>query len=204
MAIEYKLSYTASEIDRRLGKIDDLADKTEIPTKLSDLIDDKGYLTEHQSLADYAKTADLGALAEKDTVTKTDLASDVKTSLEKADTALQSYTETDPTVPSWAKAATKPTYTASEVGLGNVDNVKQYSASNPPPYPVTKVNNKTGNITLSASDIGADASGTASSIVSSHNTSTSAHSDIREEINQLSSEIENIRTLLVDGNGVAY
>ena len=29
---------------------------------------------------------------------------------------LKSYTETDPTVPSWAKASTKPTYTASEVG----------------------------------------------------------------------------------------
>ena len=29
---------------------------------------------------------------------------------------LTSYTETDPTVPSWAKAASKPTYTASEVG----------------------------------------------------------------------------------------
>ena len=27
-----------------------------------------------------------------------------------------SFTETDPTVPSWAKASTKPTYTASEVG----------------------------------------------------------------------------------------
>ena len=26
------------------------------------------------------------------------------------------YTETDPTVPAWAKAASKPTYTASEVG----------------------------------------------------------------------------------------
>ena len=26
------------------------------------------------------------------------------------------YTETDPTVPSWAKASTKPSYTASEVG----------------------------------------------------------------------------------------
>ena len=26
------------------------------------------------------------------------------------------YTETDPTVPSWAKASSKPTYTASEVG----------------------------------------------------------------------------------------
>lgn len=31
-------------------------------------------------------------------------------------TALQSYTETDPTVPSWAKQPNKPTYTASEVG----------------------------------------------------------------------------------------
>ena len=29
---------------------------------------------------------------------------------------LTSYTETDPTVPSWAKADSKPTYTASEVG----------------------------------------------------------------------------------------
>ena len=29
---------------------------------------------------------------------------------------LTSFTETDPTVPAWAKAATKPTYTASEVG----------------------------------------------------------------------------------------
>ena len=49
--------------------------------------------------------------------------------------------ETDPTVPSWAKAATKPTYTASEVG--------------------------------------ADANGTASSLVSAHNTGTDAHNDIR-------------------------
>lgn len=46
----------------------------------------------------------------------TDLASAVQTSLGKADTALQSYTETDPTVPSWAKASSKPTYTAAEVG----------------------------------------------------------------------------------------
>ena len=30
--------------------------------------------------------------------------------------------ETDPTVPAWAKASTKPAYTKSEVGLGNVDN----------------------------------------------------------------------------------
>lgn len=49
-------------------------------------------------------------------IPETDLASAVQTSLGKADTALQSYTETDPTVPSWAKQSTKPTYTASEVG----------------------------------------------------------------------------------------
>ena len=43
----------------------------------------------------------------------------------------------------------------SDVGLGNVDNVKQYSTSNPPPYPVKSVNSKTGAVTLTASDIGA-------------------------------------------------
>jgi len=31
-------------------------------------------------------------------------------------TALQSYTEIDPTVPNWAKQANKPTYTAAEIG----------------------------------------------------------------------------------------
>lgn len=120
--------------------------------------------------------SDLGSLAFKSTVAKTDLASDVQTSLGKADSALQSYTETDPTVPAWAKAAEKPTYTAAEVGaraadwmptaaqvgarpstwtptksdvgLGNVDNVKQYSSSNPPPYPVTSVNGQTGDVTV--------------------------------------------------------
>lgn len=92
--------------------------------------------------------ADLGTLAFKSTVAKSDLASDVQTSLGKADSALQSYTETDPTVPAWAKAESKPSYTKSEVGLGNVDNVKQYSKSNPPPYPVTSVNGKTGAVTV--------------------------------------------------------
>lgn len=87
------------------------------------------------------KTA-LGTLATKSTVAKSDLATAVQTSLGKADTALQSYTETDPTVPAWAKEENKPTYTASEVGA----------------VPTTRtVNGKTlsGNITLSATDVGA-------------------------------------------------
>ena len=36
----------------------------------------------------------------------------------------------------------------SDVGLGSVDNVQQYSASNPPPYPVTSVNGQTGDVTV--------------------------------------------------------
>ena len=47
------------------------------------------------------------------------------------------------------------TVTKSQVGLGNVDNVKQYSASNPPPYPVTSVNGDTGAVNLTATDVGA-------------------------------------------------
>lgn len=39
---------------------------------------------------------------------------------------LTSFTETDPTVPSWAKAATKPAYTASEVGALSVNTIADY------------------------------------------------------------------------------
>lgn len=44
--------------------------------------------------------------------------------------------------------------TKSQVGLGSVDNVRQYSASNPPPYPVTSVNGKTGTAVLTQDDVG--------------------------------------------------
>ena len=74
----------------------------------------------------------LGSMAAKNSVAKSDLASDVQTSLGKADSALQPSDISD-----WAKAAAKPTYTASEVGalpdstkipskLGDLDNDKKY------------------------------------------------------------------------------
>ena len=46
-------------------------------------------------------------------------------------TALQSYTETDPTVPAWAKTAAKPTYTASEISVANVwgETVQEFSSN---------------------------------------------------------------------------
>ena len=74
-------------------------------------VESKGYATTSQVNAKYTKPS--GGIP------KTDLASDVQTSLGKADTALQS--ETDPTVPPWAKASSKPTYTASEVGALSLD-----------------------------------------------------------------------------------
>lgn len=63
----------------------------------------------------YPSTKAVGdAIANKqDTIS--DLAT-IRSGAAKGATALQSYTETDPTVPSWAKAAIKPAYTASEVG----------------------------------------------------------------------------------------
>lgn len=36
----------------------------------------------------------------------------------------------------------------SDIGLGNVDNVQQYSANNQPPYPVTSVNGQTGDVVI--------------------------------------------------------
>lgn len=87
--------------------------------------------------------SDLGSLAFKSTVAKSDLASDVQTSLGKADSALQSAPVTSVNSKTGAVSLAK-----GDVGLGNVDNVKQYSASNPPPYPVKTVNGKTGTITV--------------------------------------------------------
>lgn len=78
MATEFKLSYTGSEINEKLGKIDSLAAKSEIPTKVSELTNDsgyitsipneyitetelnaKGYLTEHQDLSEYALKSEI-------------------------------------------------------------------------------------------------------------------------------------------------
>lgn len=73
--------------------------------------------------------------------------------------------EVDPTVPAWAKAASKPTYTSAEVGA----------------VPTTrKVNGKalSADITLSAADVGADASGAADTVqtnLTNHTNDTVKH-----------------------------
>ena len=114
------------------GSYNDLTNKPTIPSAVTE-----------STVSGWGFTKNTGTYSKPSGgIPKSDLASAVQTSLGKADTALQSYTETDPTVPSWAKAASKPTYTASEVGA----------------VPATrKVNGKalSADITLSASDVSA-------------------------------------------------
>ena len=106
-----------------------IATMSEIPTNVSDLNNDSGFITNETdpifttSAAYGISSSDISNWNGKGTyskpsggIPKTDLASEVQTSLGKADTALQSYTETDPTVPSWAKEANKPSYNFSEIG----------------------------------------------------------------------------------------
>ena len=76
------------------GSYNDLEDKPFIPSAVSDLTDDSGHYTKPASGIP---------------------ASDLE------ETYLTSFTETDPTVPSWAKAPQKPTYTAAEVGAMATD-----------------------------------------------------------------------------------
>ena len=96
------------------------------------------------------------------------------------------FTETDPTVSDWAKQPEKPTYTASEVGaLPDTTKI---------PSKTSDLQNDSGFLTehqdlsgyalksevpKSASDVGADAAGTAVAKVSEHNTASNAHNDIR-------------------------
>lgn len=76
-------------------------------------------------------------------IPKSDLSSSVQSSLAKAETALQTAPVTSVNSKTGAVTLGK-----SDVGLGNVDDVRQYSATNPPPYPVTSVNGHTGAITV--------------------------------------------------------
>ena len=115
----------------------------ELTAESVECTNDSGFITSSElgeiDLTDYAKITDVEdgvqtAKSYTDTVAagklgvsakaadsallngKTDTAFATAAQGAKADTALQSFTETDPTVPNWAKQPSKPTYTATEVG----------------------------------------------------------------------------------------
>lgn len=142
-AVTESKKYTDDNVTDLRNTLEDKADKTAIPTNVSELTNDSGYITD--------------------------------------------YTETDPTVPAWAKASKKPTYTASEVGASptghkhSKSDISDFPTTMPPSshthskdditdfahthtasdvgaVPTTrKVNGKSLNadISLSASDVGA-------------------------------------------------
>lgn len=76
--------------------------------------------------------------------------------------------ETDPTVPAWAKKPEKPSYTANEVGA------------------------RPSTWTPTAIEVGADSAGTAVNKVNTHNTSNTAHNDIRSLITNLSTQLNSL------------
>ena len=108
---------------------DYIKNKPTIPTKTSDLTNDSGYITGYTetdpvftaSAAHGITSSDISGWNNKsdfsgdydDLTNKPTIPS--KTSDLTNDSGFIT-TETDPTVPSWAKASSKPTYTASEVG----------------------------------------------------------------------------------------
>lgn len=95
-----------------------------IPTKTSDLINDNKFVNEDFVSEAISKipTPDVsGQIEAHDTAEDAHLdirnAIPTKTSeLDNDSGFITGYTETDPTVPAWAKTASKPTYTAAEVG----------------------------------------------------------------------------------------
>ena len=137
-----------------------------IPTKTSQLDNDSGFITSAPVTSVNSKTgavqlnaSDVGALP-ADTVIPT--VNNATLTIKRNSIDVGSFT---------ANAANDvnidinvPT-NKSDIGLGNVDNVKQYSATNPPPYPVTSVNGETGAVSVnvpSASSTAPKAPGTAS------------------------------------------
>lgn len=136
----------------------ELVDLPTVPTKVSELTNDANYITAAQAPVQSVNNktgavsltaSDVGALP-ADTVIPT--VNNATLTIKRNSIDVGSFT---------ANAANDvnidinvPT-DKSDIGLGNVDNVKQYSATNPPPYPVTSVNNKTGAVILSATDVSA-------------------------------------------------
>lgn len=87
----------------------------------SDLVDDTN--NNHKFVSSTEKTTWNGKYTKPSGgIPKTDLTNDVQTSLGKADTALQNYTETDPTVPSYVKSITQANITSwnSKADVGDI------------------------------------------------------------------------------------
>lgn len=91
-------------------------------TKIKAWVNGQGFLTQHQDISGKADKSATVSTVTYDTTNKkirktiNGNTTDVVTAATIVTDGGGITTETDPTVPSWAKASSKPTYTASEVG----------------------------------------------------------------------------------------
>ena len=122
-----------SNIPTKLSELENdvpYAKKSEIPVNISELNNDSKYATIYQlptKVSDLTNDLDFASTSDIPT-DLSQLNNDVKYIRETdnisklTNDAGYLNKETDPTVPAWAKEASKPTYTKAEVGLSNVDN----------------------------------------------------------------------------------
>ena len=122
-----------SNIPTKLSELENdvpYAKKSEIPVNISELNNDSKYATIYQlptKVSDLTNDLDFASTTDIPT-DLSQLNNDVKYIRETdnisklTNDAGYLNKETDPTVPAWAKEASKPTYTKAEVGLSNVDN----------------------------------------------------------------------------------
>lgn len=141
-----KPTYTAEEVGA-------LPNTTKIPSKTSDIENDLGFLTQHQDLSNYIAKDNTEVFVP---VNDYNPATKKYVDDNKFSGSYNDLTNIPDALPasdvfSWAKAETKPSYTATEVG--------------------------------------ADSTGTAENKVSSHNTAINAHNDIRILIQELTDRL---------------
>lgn len=112
-------------------------DTVDIPTKVSSLENDAGYLTEHQDLSNYYTKIEVN-----------DLHSDLHDYVDQEVAAL--VNSAPETLDTLGELATAFQENQEVVEVLNDAIATKYGATNPPPYPVTSVEGKTGAVTLNS------------------------------------------------------
>lgn len=157
------------EVVLSAGDVGALPNTTSIPTKTSNITNDSGYITAADIPTDVsAFNNDAGYITDSAVPVKSVNGKTGAVQLSADDVGALPDTTSIPSKTSdltnnsgYITAAGAPvqsvnnktgavSLTATDIGLDNVDNIKQYSTSNPPPYPVTSVNGKTGDVTVTA------------------------------------------------------
>lgn len=130
---------------------EDIVTKEKLETKQDKITGAATTITDDNLTASHALVSDANGKVAVSTVTSTEIGyldgvtSNVQTQLDsKQPTITVNGIIQGDGVGNLSAAELNP----ASVGLSNVDNVKQYSATNPPPYPVTSVNGHTGAITV--------------------------------------------------------